>query len=736
MARLASSMMRPSQATNRTSSEIEFVKPLQEKSKETVGNDINANDYSTFELDLSQTEDASYSDLLTLSKNAAEFPIYSINKKLVKCRPIERRNVKNKQNDLAIFNNYADWDMEYSSGYNKTVKKVDISASFDPYNSQFPTIIKEEIKTEKEKDLFLEIETTENENKTNALVNLASALSRSLRPSQPQTILYSEIEFVKPLKEKSKETPENDLNTNDYSRYELDLSQTGDANYSELLSTPRNVCEFSVYQINQKLVQFKPLDQRKIENRVVKEKQNDPAVFNKYSKWNSDYASDYSKNMRKNSEILASFDPFNSEFPVFNTHDPKYTAQKDSFFEIVTFEDENKPNPFISTLGLFSRALKPSQPAHKSSTDLIFHRLVQETTKEKSVENDINTNDYSNYELDLSQTEDAKYSDLLSTSRNVAEFPIYQINKNLVKCKPLDKNVIERRKAKAKRDDSAVFDLYTEWDTDYASAQYYKQIKKSNEILALFDPYNSKFPQSEEIIRSKNKKDSFCQVETPELQNQATLFSKFGKFLLSALTSKQNKAKTSRIISEATSQDVDNPEVLREIFTSDFSQFSQLQTQIMHYDRLHSFMDKFNINNLSELFELYQDSFTRAPYLSEKGMFSYNQFEMLPSPSDDATQFLWVDLVRSQNVTKKKPYFDDFATFPSDYTEYSRYYLIRHPGKFDFVNQSQRSGTPFFYVSDRHHYLEYFNRKFDLTDIVGFAVVSMGAISLLSYTFA
>jgi len=79
------------------------------------------------------------------------------------------------------------------------------------------------------------------------------------------------------------------------------------------------------------------------------------------------------------------------------------------------------------------------------------------------------------------------------------------------------------------------------------------------------------------------------------------------------------------------------------------------------------------------------------------------------------------DLFRTEDLIKIKPLFDDFATFPTQYIENSRYYLLCHSDRFKSsdLNNVVATATPSSFLSS----------------LIGLALISAGALSVLSFTF-
>ena len=233
-----------------------------------------------------------------------------------------------------------------------------------------------------------------------------------------------------------------------------------------------------------------------------------------------------------------------------------------------------------------------------------------------------------------------------------------------------------------------------------------------------------------------------CNVENPLLRRLPNIFSLFTRLPRITRPIKSRSVSTEDF---STSNDVETQSMISSdsysidsaIFHDDKQQYLSMQTDLIKLDRINSYLDRFRIKDFSEINEFFQDIFIRAPFQYDNSItgFSHNVGCSPPTSPTEETFFNYFDVVRFQNLVKNKPYFDDFATFPTQYLEYSSYYLQTHSKKYDFLNTIQRSGTPFFFINDRHRTMSFSEKKSVFSDLFGYFLVSIGAVSLFAYTF-
>ncbi|CAF0814066.1 unnamed protein product [Brachionus calyciflorus] len=139
---------------------------------------------------------------------------------------------------------------------------------------------------------------------------------------------------------------------------------------------------------------------------------------------------------------------------------------------------------------------------------------------------------------------------------------------------------------------------------------------------------------------------------------------------------------------------------------------------------------KFNVKDFSEINTLFQDSFFRASLSINKAKrIMFNEIVPILSPND-VPSFDLIDIANVQNLKFNKPFFDDFANFYPDEIQFSKYQLLVNSKRFDFLNNLERNGTPFFYIQDNHRFFNDLENTFSLKNFVGFLIICSGAFTL------
>jgi hypothetical protein len=243
----------------------------------------------------------------------------------------------------------------------------------------------------------------------------------------------------------------------------------------------------------------------------------------------------------------------------------------------------------------------------------------------------------------------------------------------------------------------AVFNYYLPWDDNYSG----HFIKKSTKNVTIFDPYNT----DQEEIQTKN--------------NFTSKIKKLIKGLINIKPTDQIQSTDLTIFTKT--------------FVKDDEDKKDETAVRSRYEVLSEYFKRKDLDSLTSLL---QEAFYRSSFTYNENGIAYSREVEPPTPTDNIATFLWFDIVRIQNLDKIKPLFDDFATFPTLHYEYSRYFLMKNAHKFDYHNAVQRSGSPFFFISDRHKIINHRdNNELSPSNIFGILLVTVGAASLLSFTF-
>lgn len=333
-----------------------------------------------------------------------------------------------------------------------------------------------------------------------------------------------------------------------------------------------------------------------------------------------------------------------------------------------------------------------SQHLNSATTTKTTLKTEPVTTPYISPAEDINVLDRSEYELTVQLTEESLYSDLLAQNEDSTYFPVYKLNEKLVK-KVSKKSLLSNKNPL--HNDVACFDAYgSEWDstytTDFTEALNLKsrqEIETENELLKL---------QIAETIKS----------------NQSRFSGSFGASLLELFKRSDSKAKISKkSIKYATSEMLEeNNESVEPTTESQASMMVKYHIQdsltirqpiepmesidqptttmtiddlrplIIDTYKLNYYAEMFEASTLSEISSVIQNSFFRASHIYQKSFVLYND-----STAPERQQTPKSELVPVQNLHKSKPYFDDFASFPSERYEYSEYYLQSKSDKLSVV---------------------------------------------------
>lgn len=366
-----------------------------------------------------------------------------------------------------------------------------------------------------------------------------------------------------------------------------------------------------------------------------------------------------------------------------------------------------------------------SQQVNSTTATTSFPKDEPVITPYVSPAEDINVLDRSEYELIVQLTEDSLYSDLLAQNEDSAYFPVYKLNEKLVK--KVAKKATPSNKNPLHKTDMACFDAYgSEWDSiytaDFTEALKIKSrqdIEAENELLKL---------QISETIRSNQSKASYA--------------GSFGKSLFKRIIGSDSTAKISKKpIKYATSETLEeNNESIESGMTKTrpasmmvkyqiqdsltvrqpiepLESIDQLTTTTTNDDLKPLIIDTYKLNYYAEMFEastlteissVIQNSFFQASHIYQKSFVLKNKDSIQHQQTQEP------GLVPVQNLHKSKPYFDNFASFPSEHYEYSEYYLQSKSDKLSVAAQSEQ---------DKSHR--------SVSSLFGFVAITAGAISAL-----
>lgn len=337
---------------------------------------------------------------------------------------------------------------------------------------------------------------------------------------------------------------------------------------------------------------------------------------------------------------------------------------------------------------------------------------------------DINVLDRSEYELTVQLTEDSLYSDLLAQNEDIAYFPVYKLNEKLVK--KVAKKEATLSNLKPLHNDMACFDAYgSEWDsiytTDFMEALKLKSrqdFEAENELLKL---------QISETIKSNQSQASYAGFGTSLFKSiirsnsKANILKKPIKYATSEMLEENNESIESAITktrpasmmvkyqiqdSLTVRQPIEPLESIDQLTTG--TTMDDLKPLIIDTYKLNYYAEMFEASTLTEISSVVQNSFFRASHIYQKSFVLKNNDSIQHQQTQEPA------LVPVQNLHKSKPYFDDFASFPSEHYEYSEYYLQSKSDKLSVGALSEQ---------DKSHR--------SVSSLFGFVAITAGAISAL-----
>jgi golgin subfamily B member 1 len=646
--------------------------------------DINLTDYSKYQLVLPDDKDnISFSSFLKRSDEATLFPIYSINQKLVRLESInpeilEKRKLKNSGDDSAVFDSYSNWDSAYTSGYSESIKIENTHSIAGEKQEQ------ENNEMSKKEDLI-------------GVANQQRPIFSNLLSFLPKT---SPNEFKNKLRTAKQNNKDelfdnnlDDINLTDYSKYQLVLPDDKDnISFSSFLKRSDEATLFPIYSINQKLVRLESINPEILEKRKLKNSGDDSAVFDSYSNWDSAYTSGYSESIK-----------------IENTHSIAGEKQEQENNEMSKKEDligvANQQRPIFSNLLSFLPKISPNEFKNKL-------RTAKQNNKDELFDNnldDINLTDYSKYQLVLPDDKDnISFSSFLKRSDEATLFPIYSINQKLVRLESINPEILEKRKLKNSGDDSAVFDSYSNWDSAYTSG-YSESIKIEN-------THSIAGEKQEQENNEMSKKEDLIGVAN----QQRPIFSNLLSFLPKISPNEFKKRKHDFDLNE-----------------SSFDSLTFIETPFSYspISELGNFFSKFQCSSFSDFSILYQEQFYRAPLVFDnKEIMKYNTPLNVFNLKSDKINISHIEYFQFHDICKTKPYFDDFAQYPSQYFEFSRYFLESNSNKFYPLNSQIRSRTPYFFLDDFSLNMNSHLKLSSYSNLYGHFLLSAGAFALLVFT--
>ena len=485
-----------------------------------------------------------------------------------------------------------------------------------------------------------------------------------------------------------------DINVLDKSKYVLILNNLENESYKNVLTHNQDCAYFPKYKINKKLIKYEAVAAEVLQKRQVKNSSSIPANFDLYSEWDMAYTNDYVKKYSN----LAKFDPYSEQLD----NDKKYSSSS-----------------LKSILASFF-------PRKQRTTDFL---------EDSQSQVDINLLDHSKFTFAFTNLNDYSFNNVLDKNKDCTYFPLFKLNKSVVNYEPISNETIFKRQIKNSPSNSAHFDLYAEWDSNY-TLNYLKTIKKFNIETFNMNPLAEVEHVKHEIIE---------ETKSENQQNRMTMFSYLAKFFGTSKSTKVSTINDEQIVPTCNTslgssfpRNAESSSLKTETCLSEKQTDLNLEPTLPNFSfDLNRLIEKLRIKDFDQINELFQETFYRAPLSLNRDLgISLNSFANLPSsPPGFNSQFNYFDMLRFQNLKKNKPYANDFATYPSFQYEYSQYYLLLNSSRFDFINQVQRTGKPFFFVHEYHNLLENVDRSLNAKNILGFIFISFGAASLLSFTF-
>ena len=145
---------------------------------------------------------------------------------------------------------------------------------------------------------------------------------------------------------------------------------------------------------------------------------------------------------------------------------------------------------------------------------------------------------------------------------------------------------------------------------------------------------------------------------------------------------------------------------------------------------------KLKCTSFSDFSDLCQEQFYRAPFVSDnKEIILYNSPLNIFNLKSEKIDLSHIEYFQFHDICKTKPYFDDFAQYPSQYFEFSRFFLESNSMKFYPLNSQIRSRTPYFFLDDFSLNMNSHLKLSSYTNFYGHFLLSAGAFSLLGFTF-
>jgi len=561
------------------------------------------------------------------------------------------------------------------------------------------------------------------------------------------------------LKTKEEEIEKSDIQDNNNDNNKLDLNMLDRAKYKSTLKTlldeddddskhaedlyssilePNNDCTyFPLYIINKEKVNSKiQTSNELIKNSILKSNTTNECFDSFGSDWNSNYTQNFD-NIKCKTNDSTVFDPYlidsKSDF-ILQEEDNHNPSTKSSLFNKILSifnktpvqneanNNDNIINTATTGTSLLTRISNLFAHQQEANSESNSNQVVQEDSIDLV---DINLIDKGVYEIvPKKNQDDFKYFEMLRPTQDVTYFPLNSLNCEIFSyVKRLDSSNSKKLASKTSACPPEIFDSFDQ-DLDNLYLNKNKKILKSNDP-ATFDPYNAAFEPFQTIME-KNE-----EILNEPFKRRRAIFDFIAELTRTIFHFENSEKKDEAITSS-------------ENFNADLFEHNDDK---VNYFKLEEFIEDFKIKEFSEINNLYQQSFYRAPLQcdNEHGLL-FNSIINTSSPKYDDTysknrrQFVYFDLLSIQNLSKTKPYFDDFAVFPDQRYEYTQYDLISsYAEKFIFTNSIKKRSNgkkPYFFIQSCQNLLENVeNSKLDLKNIIGYGLISIGALSLFSFTF-